>query len=52
MARKKKKKMPINQKIGLILLLTAIILVMLQYICQTYFDIDLGITFFGKKIFN
>lgn len=52
MARKKKNSgLPLGTKIALALLALAAILTMLQYVFQTFFGIDLGITFFGQKMF-
>ena len=52
MAKKKQKKeMLLGNKIALFLLLLAAVLTVLQFVFKTYFDIDLGITFFGKEMF-
>lgn len=40
-----------GKKISLALLILAAILILLQYVFKTYFNIDLGITCFGKEMF-
>ena len=52
MAKKKQQKgMSIGNKIALSFLLFAAVLTVLQYVFKACFDIDLGITFFGKEMF-
>lgn len=52
MARKRaNSEMNLGTKIGLILLGLAALLTLLQVVFKTCFDIDLGITFFGREIF-
>ena len=52
MAKKKQQKgMPIGKKIALFFLLLAAVFTVLQFVFKTYFDINLGITFFGKEMF-
>ena len=47
----KKKSMPFGHKLSLILLAAAVIMTLLQFVFKTFFDIDLGITFFGMEMF-
>lgn len=52
MAKKKQgKSMAFGHKLALILFLLAAVLTVLQFVFKTYFDIDLGITFFGQEMF-
>ena len=52
MAKKKQQNgMSIGNKIALFFLLLAVVLTVLQYLFKACFDIDLGITFFGKEMF-
>ena len=52
MAKKKKQKRSlICNKLGLLFLVLALVLTLLQFVFKTYFGIDLGITFFGQEMF-
>lgn len=51
MAKKKQKSIQFGHKLSLILLVAAAILTLLQFVFKTFFGIDLGITFFGMKMF-
>lgn len=48
---KKNNSMSWSNKLALALLLLAVLMTLLQFIFKTYFDIDLGITFFGLEMF-
>ena len=52
MAKKtKQKRSSICNNLGLLLLVLALVLTLLQFVFKTYFGIDLGITFFGQEMF-
>lgn len=45
------KKTDLGKKLSLVLFALAVILILLQYVFKTYFNIDLGLTVFGKEMF-